>query len=168
MKKMTNANPEAELAELLLGVSMLLMKRLAAHMRNSDQHLEPSHAGLLAKIGEGECKMSDLAEHQCVQLPTISRSVNVMVERGLVERRIPESNRRTTMVSLTRKGRTALNKLMRDARSHTEELLADLSDREKQSVRAGLSVLSQTLAPDASELRHSDQRQSLIRTAQHG
>lgn len=139
--------PGAELAELLLGVTMLLMKRLAARMRQSDQHLEPSHVGLLAKIGEAPCRMSDLAEHQCVQRPTISRSVNVLVERGLVERQIPESNRRTTMVSLTRKGRKVLNKLMEDARLHTEALLAGLNDEQRQLARAALGVLSRTLSP---------------------
>jgi DNA-binding MarR family transcriptional regulator len=140
-------DPQANLADLLLGVTMLLMKNLAAQMRQSDQHLEPAHAGLLAKIGEGPCRISDLARHQCVQVPTVSRSVSVLVQRGLVERRIPESNRRTTMVRLSRRGRSVLNRLKQDARFHTESLLATLDDDERDLVHRALRMLSQTLSP---------------------
>ena len=42
--------------------------------------------GSLMRIGAGPCTMSDLARHQAVSLPTISRSVDMLVRRGWVER----------------------------------------------------------------------------------
>lgn len=150
VKSEIRADQRADVAGPLLNVTMLLMKQLTARMRHSDQHLEPAHAGLLAKISEGPCRISDLAQHQCVQLPTISRSVSVLVERGLVERWIPEDNRRTTMVRLTRRGRSVLDKLMQDARLHTESLLEGLSDRDTELVRDALEVLGRALSPPPS------------------
>jgi DNA-binding MarR family transcriptional regulator len=145
-------DPHADLPDLLLGVTMQLMKNLSAHMRQSDQHLEPAHAGLLAKIGEGPCRISDLARHQCVQVPTISRSVSVLVQRGLVERWIPETNRRTTMVRLSRRGRSVLSRLMQDARRHTESLLSALDDSDRGLAHRALSVLSRTLTSSGDSL----------------
>ena len=54
---------------------MLLMRSLAAEMRQSPHGLTPMHVGLLAKIDAGEFTLSDLAHHQSVRLPTISKSI---------------------------------------------------------------------------------------------
>jgi DNA-binding MarR family transcriptional regulator len=140
---------------------MQLMKRLAAHMRQSNRQLGPVHAGMLVKIGEEPCTISELARHQCVQLPTISRSVSVLVDRGLVERWIPENNRRTTMVRLTSRGRRVVNEMMHDAYTHTESLLDSLSETDKRKVREALTLLSEAISP-------IDEAEEQAREAGHG
>jgi DNA-binding MarR family transcriptional regulator len=141
-------------ATLLLSVNMLLMKRLAAHMRQSSRQLSPVHAGMLLRISEAPCTISELARHQCTQLPTISRSVSVLVERGLLERWIPEQNRRTTMVRLTSRGRREVEEVMSDVHSHTQSLLKSLSETDDRKVRAALSLLADRILPLRAEDEH--------------
>jgi DNA-binding MarR family transcriptional regulator len=142
-----SSNPPTETAALLLGVSMMFMKKLTASMRQSDLHIDPAQGGILARLAEGSCRMSDLAQHQCVQLPTISRSVSRLVERRYVERWVPEDNRRITMVSLTPEGRRVIDALMGEAQSNTESLLRRLSGKECAELRHALEVLRSALLP---------------------
>lgn len=125
---------------------MLLMRSLAAHMRRGEERLAPAHVGMLARIAEGPCSISELAEHQAVRLPTISRSVSLLVERGLVERWTPSENRRQVLVRLTADGRRALTALKRDAERATAAVLVRMSERERAQVRAALEILSSALA----------------------
>jgi DNA-binding MarR family transcriptional regulator len=129
-------------ARVLLEVMRLLMNRIAGHYRQQHQPVLPQHVGMLAKISEGPCRLSDLARHLCVQLPTISRSVNLLVERGFVERWIPESNRRTTMVRLTPEGRKVLDSVTADAVSQTSALLGSLSAGERETVHSAIELLA--------------------------
>ena len=70
----------------LLHVVMLVMQSVSAEMRCSRRHLEPTQMGSLMKIAAGPCTMTDLARHKAVSLSTISKSVNMLVRRGWVER----------------------------------------------------------------------------------
>ena len=128
-------------ASLLLNVNMQLMKRLAAHMRQSNRLLEPVHAGMLVRIAEEPCTISELARHQCVQMPTVSRSVNVLVERGLVERSRSDDDRRKSVLHLTDHGRTVLHDMMKNAHAHTESLLHALSETDRRRVGTALQLL---------------------------
>lgn len=136
---------EDDTSRRLLEVTMLLMRSIAAHMRQSEQRLAPAQVGILARLGEHTCTLSDLAQHQAVRLPTISRSVSMLVDRGLVERRIPEHNRRQTLVGLTPEGRNALAAIKREAERHTASILADFSDAERRQVHAAAQLLSRAL-----------------------
>lgn len=134
-------------ARALLEVTMLLMRSLAARMRRGEDRLAPAHAGMLARIAEGQCSISDLAEHQSVRLPTISRSVSLLVERGLVERWTPAENRRQVLVRLTPEGRRALTTMKRDAERATAAVLDRLSASERRQVQEALEILTAALAP---------------------
>jgi len=138
-------------ARNLLEVTTLLMRSFAARMRQGDgrskhgKRLEPAHIGILAKVSTGDCGLSELAQHQSVRLPTMSKSVALLVQRGWLERWIPESNRRQTMVRVTPAGRRVFASLKRDAEGHVARMLATLSPSERARVDAGLKVLIETL-----------------------
>ena len=134
-----------ETAALLLNVSMLFMKKLSALMRQSELKMDPAQGGVLMRISESPCRMSDLAQHQHVQPPTISRSVGRLVERGLVERWIPDDNRRITMVRLTSAGRRFVSALKQQALSNTEQLLSELNPSDRKIVQQGLQQLQRAL-----------------------
>lgn len=133
-------------AQQLLEVTMLLMRSLAAEMRQGEHGLLPAHVGLLAKIDAGEFSLSDLAQYQSVRLPTISKSITALVERGWVERWVPERNRRQTMARLTPEGRRVLAKIKRRAESHVADLLEPLSAEERTRVNSALTSLSKALS----------------------
>jgi len=134
-----------EAARRLLEVVMLVMRTVAADMRNSPRPLAPPQMGSLMRLAAGPCTMSELARAQFVRLPTISKSVGMLVQRGWVERRVDTSNRRQTMVALTPDGR----KMLANIKQRTERLvtrtLAPLTAAERAQLVAALDVLRRVL-----------------------
>ena len=108
--------------------------------------MEPAHIGILARISTGACSLTDLALHQSVRLPTMSKSIALLVRRGWVERWTPEENRRQTMVRLTRDGRRVFAGMKRQAERHVALALAPLTAAERAQVHAGLRILRRVLS----------------------
>ena len=129
----------------LLKVTMLLMRQLGARMRQSEKRIEPPQVGILMRLSEKPMTLTELATHQVVRLPTMSKSVGLLVERGWVSRTIPANNRRQTIVALTAEGRRMLEKMGRHAERHVTELLTSLTSGERQRVQAGLEILIREL-----------------------
>jgi DNA-binding MarR family transcriptional regulator len=112
----------------VLHAAMLLMRSVSAHLRQtSRQPLAPAQLGTLLKIAAGPCTLSELARHQAVSLPTVSRSVDMLARRGWVERTVDDTDRRQTLLGLTEQGR---------------EVLADVKARAEQHIAAKLSLMS--------------------------
>ena len=65
--------------------------------------------------------LSAVADHLDLSLPTVSRMVNGLVERGYMQRRSSVDDRRHVSLSLRAKGQA----VMRQARSATQDFLAD-------------------------------------------
>jgi DNA-binding MarR family transcriptional regulator len=129
----------------LLGVATLLMRRLGARMRQGEPRIEPAHIGILARLRVGTCSLSALAAYQSVRLPTMSRSVGLLVGRGWVERSIPEDNRRQTMVALTAEGRRVFSAMRRRAEREVADMLSSLTVEERERVQRGLRILLRAL-----------------------
>jgi len=129
----------------LLKVTMLLMRRLGARMRQGEKRMEPAQIGILMRLSEKPLTLTELATHQVVRLPTMSKSVGLLVERGWVSRTIPEANRRQTFVALTREGRRVLQKMGRHAERQVTELLSSLTVAERQRIQGGLEILIREL-----------------------
>ena len=136
----------------LLTVTMLLMRRLGARMRQGEKRIEPAHIGILMRVNLGPCSLSELAAHQVVRLPTMSKSVGLLVERGWVMRWVPEDNRRHTMVDLTPEGRRVLDTMHRRAQRHVSEILSSLTAAERTRVQSGLEILIRAL--DSGDAAH--------------
>jgi DNA-binding MarR family transcriptional regulator len=134
-------------AQALLTVTMLLMRSFSAEMRSGNDRMEPAQLGILMRLGFGVCTMSELAEHQSVRLPTISRSVSVLVKAGLVKRWTPEDNRRTTLLDLTPQGRRKMTNYKKKAELHVSGILSPLTDAERKQVDAALTTLIKAMTP---------------------
>jgi len=129
----------------LLKVTMLLMRKLGARMRQGVKRIEPAHICILMRVNLCTCSLSELAAHQVVRLPTMSKSIGLLVERGWVKRWVPEDNRRQTMVDLTAEGRRVLDTMHRRAARHVTEILSSLSAAERMRVQGGLEILIRAL-----------------------
>lgn len=120
-------------------------------LRQSDQRIELTQWATLRRIGRSPCTMSELARHKGVGLPTISKSVDMLVRRGWVERWIDKTDRRQTLVRLTANGR----KVLADSRAHLEELLdarlSSMSAGQRESLAAHLQVVRDALSPAGEE-----------------
>src|SRR5262245_46497651 len=89
------------LAHDLLHVTMQLMRSIAREMRRSPHAIAPAQVGALMRLKQAPTAMSELARHLGVSVPTVSKSIDVLVERGWVERWVDPSDRRQTIARLT-------------------------------------------------------------------
>ena len=134
-------------AQQLLEVTMLVMRRISTEMRRETQGVSPPQVGIMARLSAGACSMSELAVHQGVRPPTMSRSVAMLVDRGWVERWTPEDNRRQTLVGLTGEGRRVLAEIKRKAERHVAGILEPLDDGARTQIGAAMGLLKAVLQP---------------------
>jgi len=119
----------------LVDVVNVVTQMFWSDLRRSDQSIELTQWSSLKRISRGPCTMSDLARHKGVGLPTISKSVDMLVRKGWVERWVDNSDRRQTLVRLTASGR----KVLADSRTRLEELLDERLSALPVSAREALA-----------------------------
>ena len=122
---------------------MLLMRSVSAHLRQtSKQPLAPAQLGTLLKIAAGPCTLSELARHQAVSLPTVSRSVDMLVRRGWVARTVDDSDRRQTLLGLTEQGRLKLADVKARAEQHIASKLSSMTASEQAELISAAELLA--------------------------
>ncbi|MCC6201650.1 MAG: MarR family transcriptional regulator [Gammaproteobacteria bacterium] len=139
--------PATDTAQQLLQVTMMLIRGIAAHLRDDDHGLTPVHVGILARLDDAPCSLTELARHQAVRLPTMSRSISLLVDKGYATRVSASGNRRQMRVQLTAAGRRVLNVIKRRNERLVAGLLAPLAAAELVQVHEGLRILRRTLEP---------------------
>ncbi len=138
-------------ARELLHVVMLVMRTVAADMRREPGAVAPAQMGTLMRVSVGPCTMSSLARYQAVSLPTISKSVGMLVRRGWLERWVDKQDRRQTMVRLTPRGRRALGGIKKRTERHVQSSLTPLTAAEREQLVTAMRVLTRVLAMPAGE-----------------
>ncbi|MEU5535063.1 MarR family transcriptional regulator [Streptomyces sp. NPDC020362] len=140
---MTTPDPEGLLAEQLLRLTRRVHRIQKRHLERRELGVTPAQSRLLRTLAHygSPPRMADLAE----RLEVVPRAVTTLVDgleaSGKV-RRVPDpSNRRVTRIELTDEGRTTLRELRGARRSAAEEILAPLTEKERQV----LGVLLDTL-----------------------
>jgi DNA-binding MarR family transcriptional regulator len=129
----------------LLDVVSLVTQAVWTDLRRSGAAIEPTQWTTLRMLSAEPCTMSELARHKAVSLPTMSRSVDMLVRRGWVERCVDEADRRQTLVRLTAAGQ----RLLADCRRRFEDLIAaklvGLSDDERARLTTSLLAVGRAL-----------------------
>ncbi len=124
---------------------MLVMRTVAADMRKSSKPLAPAQMGSLMRIAAAPCTMSELARYQAVSLPTMSKSVDMLVRRGWVERWIDKQDRRQTMARLTPSGKKMLTHIKQRTEQQVARTLVPLTAAERAQLVSTLNVLRRVL-----------------------
>jgi len=129
----------------LLDVVSLVTQAVWTDLRRSGTAIEATQWTTLRLLAPAPCTMSELARHKAVSLPTVSRSVDMLVRRGWVERCVDDSDRRQTLVRLTVDGR----RILAECRRRFEDLLAEkldaLSDRQRADLTTCLLAVRDAL-----------------------
>ena len=129
----------------LLDVVSLVTQAVWTDLRRSGAAIEATQWTTLRLLAPAPCTMSELARHKAVSLPTVSRSVDMLVRRGWVERCVDDSDRRQTLVRLTVDGR----RILAECRRRFEDLLAEkldaLSDRRRADLTTSLLAVRDAL-----------------------
>ena len=88
--------------------------------------LEGPYYGTLSRLGlVDQCTITELAGLLGLELSTVSRRVKVLEDRGLVEREVSPTDRRTSLLRLTPEGRQLFEALSSSWREMLTEVLAD-------------------------------------------
>ena len=105
-------------------------------------------------VDNEERSVKALAESMGASLPTMSRAVDGLYERGFVDRREDPVDRRMKRVRLTGSGRAITSSLSETRLAALQEFLLSLSDSEAQALTRALGLILERRA-EIAELRPS-------------
>lgn len=148
---MTTPDPDGPLAEQLLRLTRRVHRIQKRHLHECGLGVTPAQSRLLRTLAHYDSppRMADLAE----RLEVVPRAVTTLVDgleaSGKV-RRVPDpTNRRVIRIELTDDGRKALRELHGARRSAADEILAPLTDEQREV----LGELLDTLIDGAADRR---------------
>lgn len=105
-------------------------------------HLDRSASVLLAYLTEHACRVGELAEQLRLDGSTVSRQVHALEQSNLVRRKPDSTDRRGSVVVITRQGREAIGQHRQARRKIFAELLGDVPPVELEAVTALLERLA--------------------------
>jgi DNA-binding MarR family transcriptional regulator len=126
--------------------------RLRRRLSNERHPDNPLSMGAMAVLGclfrNGDLTVGELAAHERIQPPSMTRIVNSLQDGGYVVRRAHESDGRQVVVSLTDQGRTTLraDRARRDA--WLARRLRELTSAERDTLRQAAPLLERLAYSD--------------------
>ena len=140
--------------EALLSAHAVLMKRFAAEDIWMDVSMR--EYGVLYTLSKGPepVRLCDLNRHVLLSQPALSRLMDRLAERGLVERRPDPADGRSVLLSLTEAGRAVQRQIGRQhARGVARAMTAGLDSAELRQLEAiCLKLAAPMAAIDKSEV----------------
>jgi DNA-binding MarR family transcriptional regulator len=130
---------------------VLTLARLARLLERSCTDLTLAQYRLLAMIAGGAERASELAGQLALTKPTVSATVDTLVDRGLITRETADDDRRAIRLQLTASGRDALAAADSSMRAVLDDLIGRIDDPE--SVHRGLGALQGALDARRDERR---------------
>ncbi len=119
--------------------------RLTRRLRNEREPDNPLSVAALSALGilfrEGECTVGALAAYERVQPPSMTRTVNCLVEDGYARRRPCESDGRQVLVDLTDRGREILLADRRRRDAWLAQRLRELTPEERALLREAAPLI---------------------------
>jgi DNA-binding MarR family transcriptional regulator len=119
--------------------------RLARRLRNERDPADDLSVHHLAVLGtlwrNGEMSIGDLAGAEKVQPPSMTRTVNALVERGLIARAAHPDDKRMVVVGLTDAALKVLEESRRRKEAWLNRRLAELTAAERQVLREAAPIL---------------------------
>lgn len=142
-------------ARELLEVMPLVMQDLRRIMRGQsspDLRVPELRSLAFLRLNSGS-NLTDLAEFIGVSLPSMSKLVDTLTYRGLIDRRPDIGDRRRICLDLTESGQTVLQSALEAVKAAFAVKLAQLGSDDLAAVTQGLRLLRQlfTAAPGGAE-----------------
>lgn len=132
-----------------LRFSVMRLRRRLANERHPDNPLSINAMAVLGVLHRhGELSLGELAGHERVQPPSMTRTVKYLEEEGYVVRRSHDSDGRQVLIALTEQGRSTLvaDRARRDAWLATR--LRELSPDERAVLRSAAPILERLAQHD--------------------
>ncbi len=156
LEKLSNCAPEpTECARAVLAVIPEVMRLIRANLRQH-RHAELSVAQFRAMAfvqAQPGASLSELAGHIGLALPSISKLVDGLVARGLVDRQADLADRRRVALCLTQAGSQAVQEALAATEANLAQQLGGLDAEQRVALIAAMSALD-TLLPPEERQRH--------------
>ncbi|WP_370617956.1 MarR family winged helix-turn-helix transcriptional regulator [Mumia sp. Pv 4-285] len=121
----------AEQIAAALGKLGRVLRSSAQRWERLDIGVRRTDVSLLRRLQrDGEQRLSDLAEPQCVSVSVISRQVATLEHDGLVVRRVDPTDARVVLIRLSDAGRDRLADITRRYAAFVHRALVDFDDVE--------------------------------------
>jgi len=141
------ATTQATTAEDAVVRLMMAMGRRFRARLDGDT-VDPAQASLLYTLKvHGSMRLGDVAEAMKLDASTVSRHVQQLGDRGLIERELDPEDARARIIVLTTSGRAALKHTFDQRRAFVTEAMADWDDEQRERLRDDLVRLTDRL-PD--------------------
>jgi len=141
----TKTRTDAGLATALRISVSRLARRLRAQRMSSGMTeavlSETQLAALTALEKHHAMTPGELAEHEKVQPPSMTRVIAVLAERGLVLRTPHPTDRRQAILTVTEEGRALVQRVRRRKDAWLARQLTSLSAEERATLRAAVPIL---------------------------
>jgi DNA-binding MarR family transcriptional regulator len=135
-----------DVLELMHGLMHLVRARHQAQLRGGAQDLTPLEGRVLGFFArQPGATQRELAEHSGRDKGQLARLINGLKERGLLEARADEADRRVTRLHLTEAARQQHQAALRLRRRLAEAATAGLSDTQRQTLLALLRQVAANL-----------------------
>jgi DNA-binding MarR family transcriptional regulator len=134
------------IARMTLDIIPLVMRVMSGEMRNTDWAMNPGKMPVMGALQRHRHTVSDLAMRMSVSAPTMSATVNTLVERGWVMRERDEHDRRIVWISLSPNGRRAYDESQEQVAVRIAALLESLTPHQREQLASSLHLLAETFA----------------------
>ena len=142
--------PEAVQTDAVLATAMRIsISRLARRLRverlglgGTETVLSDIQLAALAALARHDSMTpGELAEHEKVQPPSMTRVIAVLEERGLVRREPHATDRRQVVLTVTEEGRDVVQRVRRRREAWLAQRLQELTPDERQILLAAAPIL---------------------------
>ena len=120
---------------------MRLSRRLRNERDASDDMSSNQIAVLFTLARSGPMTIGDLAAEEKVQPPSMTRTVNSLADKGLVQRDTHTTDRRAVVLSLTEAGSAVIDESRRRKEAWLHQRLCELTPAQRQTLRDAAPVL---------------------------
>lgn len=119
-----------------------MISAVLAEARRGEHNLAPSHFRILSILTKGSSTPSTLAQAMDVSLPSMSASLQTLVERGWVLRQRSQQDRRSIELQVSALGREVMEAEHNRVTAWTATLLEPLSASELHKVEEGIAAFN--------------------------
>ncbi|MGH8925200.1 MAG: MarR family winged helix-turn-helix transcriptional regulator [Acidimicrobiia bacterium] len=126
----------------------LVVARMQRLLRSQEMGgLSLTEASCLAVIGRrGPLPLNEIAASEHLSAPSVTKTVTRMEEAGLIDRLTDPTDRRVSLVTLSKKGRALLDQIRSRRNAFLLLRLRELSSSELETVEQALPILERLAA----------------------
>ncbi len=143
----------------LLNVVLEFMRIVKADLSQGadGSSVSPSQYRILRRLQDGEATVSELANWNAVTLPTATKILDVLVDRGWVERWRSRADRRLVHVGLTERGRQVQVELEQRAADSVAAVIDGMDPSATSALAPVVAAIAASLARRECDQPDNDQ-----------